>query len=267
MQKEKVLVRSIDEIIPMGVTMPLGGTLLDGTEVIIKYPNNPFGNQVLVNELIGACIGDIIGVLIPEYGLCYLGEDVICTSEYYGSFGEGLDEKNAGLSFYTKRYTNTTIVQDYAKGHIQTDAFLIVLYDYILNNCDRHKGNLLQLIGSDQCMCIDNSHIVIDKGDSLNNIRNYLTEERIESIQFLLQDKEFYKGFLQGAELQKLEEYAALIQNDITKSFFDDINSLIPREWVKAIGENTIEMLWKVIMARVNALDNICKRIWEVCHE
>ena len=88
-------IRSVDEMMPQGVTRPIGCSLLDGTEVVVKYPNNAFGNKVLVNEIIGACIGDLVGVPMPEYGICLLDEEVVRVSECYGSYGEGFDENNA----------------------------------------------------------------------------------------------------------------------------------------------------------------------------
>ena len=142
MQQDITEVRDIDEMMPKGVTRPIGCCLQDGTEVVVKYPNNPFGNGVLVNELIGACVGDLINVPAPEYGLCYLSEEVICTSDLYGPFDEGIDESNAGICFYSKRYTNTTVVQEYAKsdegshvGTAKTNTFPILLGSVCINGC------------------------------------------------------------------------------------------------------------------------------------
>ena len=53
----------IDGIIEEGVTTPIRCRLSDSSDAVVKYPRNRFGIEVLVNEWIGNCIADTIGLL------------------------------------------------------------------------------------------------------------------------------------------------------------------------------------------------------------
>ena len=267
MQPEVVDVRDIDEMMPKGVTNPIGCCLLDGTEVVVKYPNNPFGSGVLVNEIIGACVADLMGVSIPEYGLCYLSEEVISSSDIYGPFGEGIDESNAGKCFYSRRYTNTTTVQKYIRNSERPDGLLIVLYDFVLNNCDRHEGNLLQVIGTDKLVCIDNSHIIEDKNDVSGKLKKYLEKEKLMSIDYFINDIDFYRGFLKGYGLDDMICLSEEIMNNISERDLLEIKQLIPREWQDSVGERSINVKLEIISRRLHTLSDACKKIMEVANE
>jgi len=79
----------------------------------------------------------MIELTIPNYGLCYLGKDVILCSETDGE----IDETNAGISFFTELLPKAVprVVWNEVKGY-ETEK--IILLDHILNNFDRHKGNI-----------------------------------------------------------------------------------------------------------------------------
>ena len=70
-------VLEVGELIDQGVTFPVRCRLSEEVNAIIKYPKNPAGSSVLINEWIGNSIADIIGLTIPRYGCCYLSEEVI----------------------------------------------------------------------------------------------------------------------------------------------------------------------------------------------
>ena len=88
-------VEEVLDVIEVGTTIPVRCRLQNGMNVVVKYMKNPFGKRVLINELIGSCIADIINLKIPEYGICNLSEDVISNTNE----NEDIDERNANLSF------------------------------------------------------------------------------------------------------------------------------------------------------------------------
>ena len=96
-------VEEIHDVIDVGTTMPVRCRLENGMNVVVKYMKNPFGQIVLINDLIGSCIADVVGVNNPEYGICNLSEEVIINS----NCNEEIDLRNAGLAFYTKEYSST----------------------------------------------------------------------------------------------------------------------------------------------------------------
>ena len=66
---EVLIVKEINGVVEEGVTYPLKCTLSNETSSIVKYQKNPVGTEVLINEWIGNCIADSIGLTIPKYGI------------------------------------------------------------------------------------------------------------------------------------------------------------------------------------------------------
>lgn len=124
-------VEEIYDIIEQGTTMPVRGRLNSGMNVVIKYMQNPYGQQVLVNEWIGSNIADFIGLTIPEYGICFFSESVIEHTNY----NEEIDKRNAGFAFYTKAYSKTIpviptgILSEVSNHEIEK----LILFDYIVS--------------------------------------------------------------------------------------------------------------------------------------
>lgn len=89
-------IEEIFDIIEQGTTMPVRCRLSNGLNVIVKYMNNPYGQMVLVNEFVGSCVADVLGVTIPEFGICNLSENVISST----NANECIDEINSGPAFF-----------------------------------------------------------------------------------------------------------------------------------------------------------------------
>ena len=104
-------VTHVNGVISQGVTEPVKAILDNGDVVVVKYPYNRCGTVVLLRELIGSCLGELLSIPIPEYGLCYLSEKVISMGLSNMEEIPTLDNRNAGICFYTKLYENTSPVQ------------------------------------------------------------------------------------------------------------------------------------------------------------
>ena len=89
-------IEEIFDIIEQGTTMPVRCRLSNGLNVIVKYMNNPYGQMVLVNEFVGSCVADILGVTIPAFGICNLSEKVISSTNMNESIDERKGEKCNG---------------------------------------------------------------------------------------------------------------------------------------------------------------------------
>ena len=99
---EVIEVEEVLDIIEQGFTIPVKCRLKNGMNVIVKYMKNPGGQQVLLNEWVGSNIADIIGLTIPEYGICDLTEKVIENTNYNGKVKKhGKIQRN----FYSTSYT------------------------------------------------------------------------------------------------------------------------------------------------------------------
>ena len=74
---DTVNVIEIDEVIDIGVTKPIRCKLENGAIGVVKYQNNDFCDAVLINEIVGNSIADVIELSIPRYGICELAGCVI----------------------------------------------------------------------------------------------------------------------------------------------------------------------------------------------
>lgn len=247
-------VEEILDVIEVGTTIPVRCRLKNGMNVVVKYMKNPFGQRVLINELIGSCIADIIDLNIPEYGICNLSEDVIRNTNN----NEEIDERNAGMAFYTKDYSSTVPPARAMLPLVENkDTEKIILFDHVVNNCDRHIGNLLLDLrnSSPKLYVIDNSHIIADGIKRI--ISNELEDSSIFSNNILEKNKEIYDKLCTwiGYNEQKLVLEAKHIRKTITKENLDYIKNFIPIVWIDSIGKENVDMMFEVINKRV---ENIC---------
>ena len=120
-----------------GATAPINCRLSNGVNAVVKYPNNSCGTMTLINEWIGNSIARAIGVTVPNFGICNLPYSVI----FNNSDIDFLDDKNCGACFYSEFVSKAVpkIIWSIAHNH---EFERILLLDHILNNYDRHIGNM-----------------------------------------------------------------------------------------------------------------------------
>ena len=167
-------VTQIIDVLPQGTTEPIRCSLENGMTAVVKYMRNRFGQKVLINELVGACIADELGLIIPEYGICNISKLVIESA----NDTEEIDERNAGYGFFSASYSNTVPMVPNLLSDIQIkQTELLILFDHIVNNFDRHNGNILLKIKPPLSLIfIDNSHIISPSSSSLSTcFRNEIT--------------------------------------------------------------------------------------------
>lgn len=259
---EIIEVEEIHDIIEQGTTMPVRCRLKNGMNVIVKYMRNPAGQQALVNEWIGSNIADVMGITIPEYGICYLSEAVIENT----NFNEEIDTRNAGYAFYTKAYPKTIPVfpSGMLSSVINHETEKIILFDHLVNNNDRHDGNLLCDISCGATLlAIDNSHIITEEPKRAFNIDEALSEQDILSSKIMDTNSVIYEllctqvGYSEG----KLRTYACNMAEILTLDFFQDIKQKIPQEWYNSVGDVRMEQLFMVIQKRADMINDIAEMI------
>lgn len=254
-------VEEVLDVIEVGTTIPVRCRLQNVMNVVVKYMKNPFGQRVLINELIGSCIADIIGLKIPKYGICNLSEDVISNTNE----NEDIDERNAGLAFYTKDYSSTIPPGIGMLSLVENkDTEKIILFDHIVNNCDRHMGNLLLDIKEKVTLyVIDNSHIITEGIGTV--ISQELENDSIFSKKTLEKNKKIYDNLSigMGYSEEKLTLEAQKMKESITDEVLAEIKSLIPSVWIAHVGQENVDIIFEVIRRRSNAMDDLSKMIIE----
>ena len=244
--------------------MPVRALLSDGRKVIAKYPNNIIGNQVLVNEFIGSSIAEAIGVNIPEYGVCKLSDDVIEQTllEY-----DGLSADNSGTCFYTEYISQSIPITN---GIIMSmtiedfDVANLILFDHIICNRDRHKGNMILDTEKNRLYSIDHGTLFA-KGPKydMDSLAEYQNADSLNDIGILKSNYDIYsilwRKFSCGDK--DISEACEKIKKELPMERLEQIKDSIPLSWCDLMGSDIINRLFDIIQFRINGLETICKLI------
>lgn len=242
-------------------TEPFEG-ILDGKNVFVKIPNGTWGKKILINEFICLRLAQALNIPIPNGGKCIINEktdidNVIDEIDY--------SEDITGVCFFSERLEKSQpiVIYENALSKIANkfDINKIALFDHIIYNEDRHKGNILlqhsMSIGYLLMYIIDHSHVFNLKHEwNKNNLKELISNEDFKDKKIMeLNNDELYKIFfelkiLNRSELIKEKNKFQLIIND---NLLDKIFKEIPKEWVS--DEEDLDALKKYILYRVNNID------------
>lgn len=252
----------IIDLLDQGVTEPIKCKLSDDSMAIVKYPNNARGTAVIVNEFIGFSLARKIGITVPDYGICELSIDSIRSINDL----EEIDERNAGLCFYSVELNNT--VPTIIRGHIKNrETEKIILLDHILNNFDRHDGNILMSVASGLLYIIDFSHI-FSKGPYPNYDSDFFIRGRDDDSYLyntiLKENKVVYDNLSLwcGYDDEQMRHEANNIQILLNRQFIKEVLGSIPKSWIDAIGgKSVMRSIEDFISFRVAHINEICSYI------
>ena len=259
-------IQEIFDIVEQGVTMPVRAILSDGRKVIAKYPNNIIGNQILVNEFIGSSIAKAIDVNVPEYGVCIMSDDVIeqASLEY-----DGLSADNSGTCFYTEYISQSIPITN---GIIMSmsiedfDVAKLILFDHIICNQDRHKGNMILDTEKNRLYSIDHGTL-FTKGPKydLDSLAEYKNIDSLNDIGILKSNYDIYSILWTKFSCRDNDIYEACekIKKELSMERLWQVKDSIPLTWFDLVGIDIINQIFEVIQFRINRLEAICKLIIE----
>jgi hypothetical protein len=253
----------ISFVMDKGATQPINCRLSDGSVAVVKYPNNICGTQTLINEWIGSSIAKVIGVTVPEFGICDLPIEMI----YSNLDVDFLDEDNCGECFYSTYLSKAVpkVSWGIAKNH---EVERLILLDHILNNCDRHPGNLFIDNNTGIVYAIDYSHLFTNTSrpnltpdffKAEMDIQRCLSKDVLKNNYPVYDDICFRAGFSKKI----LYEESTRIKSLIKEENVEEILSLIPLKWQQSVPYYNGNSLKSYIMFRVDHLDLICEMIAE----
>jgi len=259
---EIIEVEEVLDIIEQGFTMPVKCRLKNGMNAIVKYMKNPGGQQVLLNEWVGSNIADIIGLTIPEYGICNLTENVIDNTNY----NEEIDIRNSGPAFYTKYYSKAipAISMGMLSSVSNKETEKIILFDHLVNNNDRHNGNLLCDISKGATLyVIDNSHIITLEPNVPFVYEDAIKNSEILSGRIIKTNGNVYDLLSQtiGYSENRVRECAEEIKKMLSRQVIEEIKAGIPACWVDSVGREKAEQLFEILNKRISLLDEIAEMI------
>lgn len=255
-------ITEILELIPEGVTEPIKCRLSDGSVVVAKYPNNNVGTAAVANEYIGFSLAKAIGITVPDFAICELSQNAIDSVNDF----EEIDNRNRGPCFCSRLLDKA--VPTIIRGRVRNkETEKIILFDHIVNNFDRHEGNLLTDMSSCLLYAIDYSHI-FSKGPYPDykseyfrrgsDSQSYLYTDILES------NEKVYDALCMwvGYDEKTMRKEAKRIAQMLTPDYVEEVLSDMPEEWVAQIGgASTIRDIEAFINFRLKHIDRICELV------
>lgn len=243
-----------------GVTDPLDASLNSGERVIIKPFNNIQGNLVLFNEYICYRMCEKLDIPIPEAGIAILDEKTECLSEQalYSS-------DNYGYAYFSKRIDKATVVNRGIIHRISNkdDFYKIILFDHLVYNKDRNKGNLLVTSGrSIKLYAIDHSHVF--KNQAIWDrycLQAGMNSDDFNDIDIMESNQKTYNYFWEYLKkdsailLQLAEEFRTRINYTDLEMFINEL----PESWKIFAGDAIA--LQEYLIYRLNHLEDMCRLI------
>lgn len=214
---------------------------------------------MLLNELLCAYLAQSLGLNIPEFGLCLLEENLA---------KKHLADENAGVCFYStlveKVYTltNSGFMKDFING--ASDFYKLVLFDHIIYNKDRNRGNLL-ISGKDKRIyIIDHSHVF--KNQTIWDTQTFkigMKENDYTDLIILEYNDGVYRLFTDNVPVDLAgllfvgEEFKKILTSENIRSIFNKIPTNLQ------CGEKDYASLFSYLEYRISHIDDYCKIIYE----
>jgi len=249
----------LEKRIGNGCTEPLLAVLESGSEelyAVVKTRNNIQGVLSVVNEWIAYNIAVELGILMPVSGIAIIDKDTNAAGL--------IDEDDFGSCFYSTYIEKSGILNETIMEFVSNKNVYekIILFDHLVYNKDRNKGNLLISTGKgDKCLyAIDHTHVF--KNETIWD--RYCLNQGIRDNDYL--DKEIldangYELFSRSKNIneQSLKEEADSFKKVITKEFLEKIVNDIPADW--NVNPKDLEVLQDYLLYRAAHLDEICEMI------
>lgn len=221
----------VDQIIremENGCTKPYLAKLSDGERIIyavIKLKDNDQGVLTLINELISYYLAKELDVLIPLSGIAVIDE--------YTDFGAfKVNSSSFGNCFFSEYIDKSTIINNKIMRYVSnTDSYeKILLFDHLIYNKDRNKGNLLIYFGKGDKLLYIIDHTHVFKNQTIwdqNCLRQGMIENDFKDLEILNENR--YEFFFTSKKIT----YESLLGQ--AKIFKERINETLLNEIFKKI--------------------------------
>lgn len=236
-----------------GCTVPYVVWCDDGKTYVVKFPGNPQGTKALVNEFIASRLCNYLKLPIIEYNL------IDIKLENYNSIIDDEIEYVEGTAFGTVYDDNLLTVLNpwmISNSSNKYDAIKILIFDLLIGNYDRNKGNLMINSVTKKVFMIDHTHIfglgtiwdeyqlprLTNEQFSISQLHQFNYSNIISSLIF---DQEFYI---------QLNKFVNMVKN-IDSSFVEKIMDEIPKGW--KVNTKEKEQLCNYIIRRFSRIDEI----------
>lgn len=220
-----------------GATNPIIGMISTG-HCVVKTNNNIEGNKTLVNEYICYLLALQLELPVINSGLCYIDNDTIICQNVKDM--EDFSEKCFGLGFYSEYMDGATVIGSEKMIKLTENYKWLIpklmLFDHLIYNKDRNKGNLLIKLGKNnrKLLVIDHSHTfnletLWDRIQLKSKIqeKDYLDEYIMEKNAYI------YSRLKKSMELDLIimQDTLDYFKSKLNEKIISDIINKVPEEW------------------------------------
>lgn len=240
-----------------GCTTPYIVWCNDGKTYVVKFPGNSEGKKALVNEFVSSKLASILGLPVLDYALISVSlEDYKSNMEKDLKFMSG----TAFGTVYNDRLLNVLNPNQIARTVNCNDAIKIIIFDLLIGNNDRNKGNLMIDSNSKKLIMIDHTHVFTLEtlwdayqlsrvsGDDfdISKLNQYNYRNLSESIKYT---NEFYV---------ELFDFVNKVKN-VKKEKITEIVNDIPSDW--NVTKDEKEALTNYIYDRFSRIEEILEKL------
>ena len=245
---------------PYGQSVPQLFIIEEVGHCLVKFQQNPQGERILINELVGFNLATLLGIEHPQVGIVEIDKDLLPSNGVLETKSRGGDPVTfqAGLHFYSKFWSkNVSRVspEDFQGLTIANGEMLgaIILLDILLNNWDRSESNMNLLLRRE-----NEQHRIklIDLGNAFGG-GGLWTLGNLNDTSFIpLENPLPYESGLQSYlnYIHPQRDFEPVLEKlgGINHSFLKEILNDIPVEWGLTPDEEAA--LIKFLESRVNNL-------------
>ena len=220
----------INKKLSNGCTVPYVVWCNDGKKYVVKFPGNPNGDKALINEFIASRLCEYLGLPIMDYKLISVKRE-----NYTDDMNQEIMpiEGTAFGTIYDDYLLTILNSDEIRKATNNNDAIKILIFDLLIGNYDRNKGNLMISSKTRKIIMIDHTHIfnigVIWDGYQLKRLEkeNFDTQKLSQFnykniIDSIVYNEQFY------LELNKFVQKVKNIDRNYVKGILNEL----PNDWV-----------------------------------
>ncbi|EGT3817429.1 TPA: hypothetical protein OXB05_002699 [Clostridioides difficile] len=249
-----------------GATNPIFG-IGDNRQYVIKTNNNIQGNKVLINELVCYLLAQRLELPIPTAKLCKIDNNTKIDSNIYNII-EDFSSNCYGIGFCSEYINNVTLISSHKMLKLASNQEYLIpklmLFDHIIYNNDRNKGNLLLRMGKTgnrELMMIDHSH-TFNLGSIWDScqLKQKIQSEDYKDEYIMCDNSYLYSMFKKSMDINMIvmNNAANFFKSKLCNNL-DFLIEKIPNSWENDINE--LKSLLDYINYRINHIDYFANMI------
>ncbi|NFI03715.1 hypothetical protein FC959_04705 [Clostridium botulinum] len=263
----------IDRLLfPMGngATIPIQG-VVNGKEYIIKTFNNVEGNKTLVNELVCYLIAKQLKLPIPNAILGIIDTETEIHQNV--SSLEDFSDKCYGISFCSELIKPVTTINSSKMITLSSNYNWLIpklmLFDHLIYNKDRNKGNLLISISKNnkQLYIIDHSHTFnLEALWNSTGLQQKIQDNDFLDTQIMDDNWYHYSKFKDALTIDSItmKENIQYFKDNLSIKFFNTIVDKVPLMWEN--NKDELLALSNYLIYRMEHIDDFANIILSTCY-